>query len=519
MDRKPPSELSNLDRHLLLATKGGGIVLAGKLFTYGSRLVTVLILARLLAAEQYGQYNLSLNMVEVLAAMSSFGLHMALVRFIPVFVGRNDPAGLWGTLRVCMGTTAGLSLLLAVGLYSNAGAVAGHLFHDARVAPLLRVISVFLPFYALNDSIAAATRGFKKMHYTTIAQFVCHPLVKLGLILALALTGLSCTTALVAAGVTEVVVTVILVFFLRKLLRPHATPESPRYETGTILRYSLPAYLSDLLSEFSGSIQVLFVGALSTATQAGVYALTAAVARLSQLFQRSIAMSAEPIVSEMFNRNSKKEFAGFYQTMTKWTLALNLPVFLILVLLPGPILKLFGETFAGGAAILWLFATERMFHVSTGMCGVVLNMSGRTDLKLANTVVQISVLTVLNYFLIPRWGAYGAALAVSVAGIAEHMLRLVEIGVLYRVLPYNAGFLRTIAAGVMATVAGLLVGRWLPPGQSVLNTATAALAILASYAGGTALMGLTREEHVILRRAKNRASALLARLPVSAAVR
>ena len=47
--------------NLLTAAKGGGVILGGKLFNHGGRLLTAIVVARFLAAEQYGQYNLGLK--------------------------------------------------------------------------------------------------------------------------------------------------------------------------------------------------------------------------------------------------------------------------------------------------------------------------------------------------------------------------------------------------------------------------------------------------------------------------
>ena len=49
-----------VDRHMVLAAKGGGMVFAGRLFVWGSRFGMAVLLARLLGADQYGLYNITL---------------------------------------------------------------------------------------------------------------------------------------------------------------------------------------------------------------------------------------------------------------------------------------------------------------------------------------------------------------------------------------------------------------------------------------------------------------------------
>ena len=389
------------------------------------------------------------------------------------------------------------------------------------MAPLLRLISIFLPFFALNDGIAAATRGFKNFHYTAIAQYLSHPLIKFSLILLFLLVGLTSARALAAAGMAELAVCAMLLYFLRKQLRTQSTTEAFRRETGTLVRYSLPLYFSYLLNQFSGRFQILFLGTLGTATHVGMFALARQLTRVSALFQNSIRTSSEPILSELLSRNlmtedEKTQFAGVYLNLTRWTFTLNLPFLLILFLLAGPILSLCGESFMDGVALVWVMAARRLLYVATGMCSVVLDMSGYTLLKLLNSFISVAILLGLNLWLIPLWGAFGAAVAVSVSEGTACLLRLAQVGVLFRALPYNASFLKPIAAGFIAIVSSLLVGQWLPTEQSALNATVNASVILITYGAGTLIMGLTQEERVLLMRVRSRAQAMVSRLPALA---
>lgn len=496
---------------MVLVAKGGGILLAGKVFTYVGRFAAVFILVRLMTAPQYGQYNLGLTTAEVLAGLAALGLPTALVRFLPHLLRRGDRPGFWGTLQVCLGLTVGLSILLAGGLFVSAETVAKSVFHDANLAPVLRLVAVFVPFFAASDSLAAATRGFKAMQYTTIAQLISHPLVKFALIATAAVVGLTPALAIAASGLAEITVCLMLFHFLKNLAKGQKTVEASRRETGTILRYSLPVYFASLLDDFSGQLQVLLLGTLSTTAQVGVYALTREVSKLSELFQRSITMPAQPLMSELFSRNSRLEFNRFYRSTTRWTFALNLPVFLIFALLPGPVLSVFGSTFASGVVILWMLIAQRLLYVATGMCATVLDMSGHTRLKLLNSAIRLVMLTGLNLWLIPRWGALGAALAAFFTTSVVGLLRLAQVGFLFRVLPYDGGFVKTVFAAGIAWLVGLGVGRLIPPNGSALNAVVNGILIVAVYVVAVFVLGLAEEEQLILARARRRAGSIMAR--------
>ena len=495
-----------LDRNLLLAVKGGGILLAGKLFTYASRFVNAVLLARLLAASMYGQYSLSLTTVEVLAGLGSLGLTETVVRFVPMLMVRKDKAGVRGTLEVCLGVTTGLGLALGLALFILADPVAQLVLHKPQVTPLLRLVSVFLPFFMLNDLLAAATRGFKNMKYTTLAQFIVHPALKVVLLLLFALAGLNSARALTAAGVAEIAVSLILIYFLKKQIEDKGPFPAARREPGELFQFSLPIYFSFLLDEFAGRLQVLFLGLLSTLSSVGVFALCRELSRISEAFQASVRMSSEPIVSELLGKGGKSEFEAFYRYMTRWAITLNLPLFLVLILLPKQILSFFGASFAGGATVLVVLGWRRIIHTTTGLARVVLDMTGYNRLKLLNSVVRLVLIVGLNLLLIPRWGALGAAIAAFLAEGTVCFLRQLEIFVLLRALPYDRALLKPLTAAVITAALVTVVRRAVPPEPVLLYTTANAAFILVTYLASLLVMGLSSEDRMVLTRFRARAS-------------
>src|SRR5512139_2590136 len=96
-------QIPNYDKNILSVAKGGGITFAGKMFLSLVRLVTAVLLTRLLGAEQYGLYTLAISVGTILSGLSVFGLDTALIRYIAIQVTRKDEEGIWGTIQVGIG--------------------------------------------------------------------------------------------------------------------------------------------------------------------------------------------------------------------------------------------------------------------------------------------------------------------------------------------------------------------------------------------------------------------------------
>jgi O-antigen/teichoic acid export membrane protein len=498
------------DRNILTAAKGGGIIFVGRLFQYGSRFVIAFLMARLLGADQLGLANIALSAVFIAASLASLGLPVAMTRYVSIFANRRDLAGLWGTLQVGVGSTAIIGMVTGLGLFLLAGPIAEEVFHDPRLIPLLQVISLVVPFLALGEIVAAAIRGFKMMRYPVIGQDIAQPVIRLLLTVALAvLVGLTARKALVAFGISVTIVFFLLLYFLDKRFSLKRPLGAARRDTREILSFSLPVYLSRLVQTFGGNIQTILLGALNTAENVGIFAVASQINIVGQMFHVAIVTASAPIVSELHDQQDREQMKRIYQTATKWTFALNLPLFLIVLLFPEPILSVFGKSFVGGATALTILAWANLVNTGTGICEVVVDMTGNTNLRLFNSLVAVGLTVGLNVLLIPRWNLIGAAVAALVGATVVNLLRLVEVFFLFRLLPYDQSFLKPAAAGLVTLAVAGGVHLLISSNSNLVILAVNVAIILAVYTGMILLLGLSEEDRMVLTRIRQRVRAPL----------
>ncbi|HWQ16150.1 MAG TPA: flippase [Roseiflexaceae bacterium] len=488
----------------LLAAKGGGIAFTGKLVTFACRFAITFLLARLMGAGQYGLYNLGQTALTIAAGLAVFGMDSALVRYIAIYHGRRDEAGLWGVLQAGLGTAAVLGVALGAGLHLLAEPIAARVFDEPQLAPVLRVAGLLAPFLALNIVLAAATQGFKQMQHATIARDIVQPLIRLALIVALAAVGLSAVGALTVYGVAIAATSIQLLLSLNRLFALRRPLRQARHRLRELLNFSLPVHLSDLMTTFRENVQTLLLGALNTVTSVGLFAVANQVNLIGHFFHTSLVAASNPIISELHDRGDRTQLARMYQTTTKWSFTVNLPLFLTMALFPAAVMSIFGASFADGATALVLLAGANMLDAATGTCGSIIDMTGHTRLKLVNALVRLGLSLGLSALLIPPWGVLGAAVAALLVVGTTNLLRLAEVFVLFRMLPYNASFVKPILAGAAALGTALALDRALPtaaqPAYAALHTA----ALLAVYAGAILALGLGPEDRAVLARVRAR---------------
>lgn len=487
----------------------------GRMVTYVARFAITFVLARLMGAENYGLYNLAISAAMIAGAISVFGLDTTMTRYIAILSSRHDKRGIWGTIQLGIGGALLLSLLTSTALFSLSALIAEYAFHDSRLAPLLQIASLTVPFLAISDVLAGATRGFKRMSDTVIAQNIVQPVIRLVLIILLAVVGFSTPIAILIFGASDLCASLILLYFLNKRFNLRRSLATGQRNLGEIFGFTLPLGLSDLLTTFRSYLQTLLIGSLGTVRGVGVFSIANQVNQLGNMFHASMNQSARPLIAELSDQGKQPQVEHIYQTTTRWMVTLNMPMILIVTLFPVQVISIFGKSFVEGAPALAIMGLVNLVNVATGMCGTILDMTGHTRMKLFNTVIRVSVAILANFLLIPRYGVTGAAIAALIHEVVANVLPMVQLWLLYRIVPYNPHILKPLAAGVLAASGALALRAWLPASNDLLLTIFHMVVVLAIYAAVVQRLGLSSEELMIVNQIRRRVGVLFSRLTPS----
>lgn len=486
-------------RHVLATAKGSGFLAGGSVFELASRFVISLLLARALGATGYGLYNLAISAGTIFAGISALGLDDAVVRYVAIQVRERDDRGVRGTLQVALTISMTVSAVLGVALYFGAEPIAVGVFNEPALTELLRLFSVIAPAMTLSNVLAATAKGFKRMDHVAVAENIVMSLARMILLAALMLVGLDVYAAAIIFGISDVAATVTMIaltnrhFPMTSLFRRGA-----QRNVREIFRFALPLWLSGLLLQFRKNIQVLLLGALSVAADVGLISIVGRINLASHVIYRSIVAAVKPVLAELSSQGERDELQVVYRTSTRWTFMFNVPVFLVMVLFPTPLLSIFGSSFEAGALPLVVLACSELANAATGTCGSIIDMTGHTRVKLANSVVWMALLFGTNLLLIPRWGVLGAAVATLLSTATINLARVVEVWVLERVQPYDRSFLKPVAAGLAAAACGAALIVWVPAPTNLLEIAGIAILITAVYAAASWLLGIAPEDREVI---------------------
>lgn len=228
-------------------------------------------------------------------------------------------------------------------------------------------------------------------------------------------------------------------------------------------------------------------------SEVGVYSAALRAGQLIMLFLVSVNLMFAPFVADLYNRGERERLDGLYKTLTRWIVAATMPVFLLILITPESVLKIFGADFTEGQAALVILGLGQLANIATGSAGFVLIMVGRTGWDFGVYAASIVLDVLLAFWLVPDYGIEGAAVANAVTFAASNGARLLLVRRFVGIQPYDSRYARLLGPAAAAAAVMVLVHWAVGAGFVGDLVATGAVGVLV-YVLAYLLVGLTPSE-------------------------
>ena len=497
------SVLSRLARGTSIYTLG---TLLGKLLI----LVTQVILARALKISGYGLYNVGFNTLILLQSLALLGLDQSVLRYAALYRNRGQAEFVKGTLLASLVTGVAVSLLVSAGLILASPTISARLFHAPGLSPALRIFAFALPFYV----VARITGSFAQSHHDilrmTNIQQVSQPGLNLLLVAGLFFLGGGLRSAVWAFTVSTAFSALVGVYSIRSIFPEFFTSLRVRVHGFELVRYSLALTAIAILYQTFWRAPILLLGHFSGAAEAGLFSAAAALASPPGFISQIFAQPFMPTMVDLYEQGNFRELESLYLTVTRWTQMVVIPSFGALVLFRKQIVALFGGEFRGAEWIVITMGLAWMVYYAKGPVSAVLDMTGRQFIDLANLAGVVVVSLGLGLFLIPRFGARGAGLAIAMSVLAWSAAELTEGWIYFQFPPFNRHLFQSLLLAGVVFSGGFLI-------QDHVSLAVEAIFISSLYILLSFLCVLTASDRDLLRRAMKKASLIVTRPEVAPA--
>jgi O-antigen/teichoic acid export membrane protein len=381
-----------------------------RIFRLGVGLVVGVWVARYLGPTRFGQLNFAVAYTALFGAATSLGLDQILVR--ELVHSPDEKHALLGT---------SLFLRLAAACIASIATSASILLvrHDAEMR-LVVIISALSLIPAAFDTFDLWFQSQTLAKYATYARSAAFVIVSAAkVVLVLQHRGIIAFAWVTTAEFGIAAVGLVIVYTVRDGSVSDWTWQGSTARR--LLRDSWPLVFSSVMIMIYLRIDQVMLGTISTDAEVGVYSVAVRLSEVWYFVPTAIVTSMFPAVLAA-KKISEAVFLRRLQQMYNLVSVASYAIAIPISLLANPIVdRLYGAQYpAAGPVLIVLIWTLHFTALGIARSSFLTSMNW-TRLHLATVSLGAAVNVLLNLWLIPRWGAMGAAVASLIAyWVAAH---------------------------------------------------------------------------------------------------
>lgn len=441
---KPPADFLE---HVHSISRQSSVFLLGTLFTVAAGYMFKIYLARTLGAEALGIYTLGMTAGGLVSIVGAAGVPQTASRFVAIYASagqtRKLSRFLWfGALTLLV--TNGL-----VGCLMVAGRrwIAYRLYHTPVLAGYMHFFAAIMVLGALTTFLGHALAGYKDVaRRTVITNFIGTPATMV-VSVALLTMGLGLWGYLAAQVISAVLVLGLLARAVWRLTPKTASQPQPAMDAAgspffekEVVSFAAVLLGMQALEFLSGQSDRIMLGIYLNAREVGIYSVAASMVAFVGLFLQSINQIFAPTIAELFSKGEHDLLLRLYQTLTKWSLGLTIPLALGIMIFAKPLMGIFGPDFREGWPVLAVATVGQLVSCGVGSVGLLLLMSDQQNRMVRAQAITVFLTLGLNFFLIPRLGLIGAAIATAATNISLNLLWFRDVRSRLSLFPSRQGY-------------------------------------------------------------------------------
>lgn len=364
--------------------------------------------ARAVGLDGAGKYVAATAFTTIFSVFVDLGLANVLVREVAKFPEKAEEL---------LANVLGIKTVLAVGAVVAATITARLLGYEGVTLTMISVASAVMVLDSIHLVFYSVMRGFQDLRFEAVgvvtgqlvtivsgAIFLFALRLPLPFLIVALLLGSTWNVVWSAWSVTRR-------FPVRLSLRWN--PVVVRF----LASVALPFALAGVFSRVYSYLDSVMLSRLATDAEVGAYGVAYKLAFAFQFLPMSFAAAVYPAMSEYYVSDRKK-LGTVFSTSVKYLLMMVVPLACGIAVLASPIVHaLYGASFDAAAAPLKVLAFSLIFAFLYWPGGSLLNACDRQSQNTGIMFATMASNLALNVFLIPRYGAIGAAYAALAGNI------------------------------------------------------------------------------------------------------
>ncbi len=401
-----------------MASVKGNIILNGINTVTGILfpVITFPYAARVLMPEGIGAINFLNSIIGYIVLLTSLGIPMYAVKEVAKY--RDDKAKCDQiTVEIII-----LSFILCLLGYVAVWTLAEYVPQIHQQASLFYILSLTIVFTSIG--VNWFYQGIEDFKFITIRAIIIRTLSAVSLFLFVKESSDLLIYGIIIVGST---VGNNIINFVH--LRKHIDRKIIKLRNLNIRRHIKPAFevfILNLIISLYIQLNSVMLGFISGDEQVGYYTAGTKITHIGLTIISSLGTVLLPRCSHLLKIGDYDGFSKIINKSLNLTLALSLPMMTGLMILAGPVTMIFcGEEYIDSIPILYLNAPVIVFISLTNVMGIqILYPKDKVNIVILSVTAGAVSNLILNFILIPPYGAYGAAISTL---IAEFMVLIAQI--------------------------------------------------------------------------------------------
>jgi len=379
-------------------------------------------LARKLGVSQFGVWSFFLSVLTIIMLVSYLGINTSVKKFIAQY---NKTEYINSVIRDSIKLRLVFSILFALILFIIAKPLAD-VINRPELATLFTLASPLVILATFTEFIKHTFEGLHRIKFNLIINVVEFGL-KLLLVVWLFQVSVSLSNIINSYLIATLFASLTgIVLLYLNFYKPAQNQKSINFSK-KILKYSMPLLVINLGFLIATEVDTFLLGMLSTDDQVGLFAAAKQIINKLPHISTAIAMGTMPIFAKLNDQNRGKLKKLFYRLLRINTYIYGSIAAIIVGLGWWFMPLIFGENFQGSALPLQILIVYTVGFSFSILLSNFLNYQGLAKRRAINLTITVILNIALNYFLIPRYGAVGAAIGTSVSYLPYVILNWLEV--------------------------------------------------------------------------------------------
>jgi len=379
-------------------------------------------LARKLGVNQFGVWSFFFSVLTIIMLISYLGINTSVKKFIAQY---NKTEYITSVIRDSIKLRLVFSILFALILFIIAKPVA-NIINRPELAPLFTLASPLVILATFTEFLKRVFEGLHRIKFNLIINILEFGL-KLAIVAWLFQVSVSLSNIINSYLIaTFFASTTGIILLYLNFYKPARNQKTINFSK-KILKYSIPLLVINLGFLIATEVDTFLLGMLSTNEQVGLFAVAKQIANKLPHISTAIAMGTMPIFAKLNDQNRKKLKKLFYQLLKLNALIYGVIAGIIIGLSWWFMPLIFGENFQGSALPLQILVIYTVGFSFSILLSNFLNYQGLAKKRAINLTITVILNIGLNCFLIPRYGAVGAAIGTSVSYLPYVILNWLEV--------------------------------------------------------------------------------------------